>query len=107
MGERISDEVIDQLLAGARTEEEIAGPGGLLAQLTKRLIERAMEVELTDHHARRGSPTRTRAADTGSKRARARTRSSRFALTHRSLDQPGLRSARTAPLCAPRGNFET
>ena len=48
-GERISDEVIDQVLAGARTEEEIAGPGGLLAQLTKRLIERAMEVELTDH----------------------------------------------------------
>jgi len=48
-GERIPDEVIDQLLAGARTEEEIAGPGGLLAQLTKRLVERAMEVELTDH----------------------------------------------------------
>jgi putative transposase len=48
-GERIPDEVIDQLLAGARTEEEIAGPDGLLAQLTKRLIERAMEVELTDH----------------------------------------------------------
>jgi putative transposase len=48
-GERIPDEVIDQLLAGAGTEEEIAGPGGLLAQLTKRLVERAMEVELTDH----------------------------------------------------------
>jgi putative transposase len=48
-GERISDEVIDQLLAGAKTEEEIAGPAGLLAQLTKRLVERAMEVELTDH----------------------------------------------------------
>ena len=48
-GERISDEVIDQLLAGASTEEEIAGPGGVLAQLTKRLVERAMEVELTDH----------------------------------------------------------
>ncbi len=48
-GERISDEVIDQLLAGASTEEEIAGPGGLLAELTKRLVERAMEVELTDH----------------------------------------------------------
>jgi putative transposase len=46
---RISDEVIDQLLAGAGSEEEIAGPGGLLAQLTKRLVERAMEVELTDH----------------------------------------------------------
>ena len=48
-GERIPDEVIDQLLAGASTEEEIAGPGGLLAQLTRRLVERAMEVELTDH----------------------------------------------------------
>ena len=46
---RISNELIDELLAGASTEEEIAGPGGLLAQLTKRLVERAMEVELTDH----------------------------------------------------------
>jgi transposase-like protein len=48
-GERIPDEVIDQLLAGASSEQEIAGPGGLLAELTKRLVERAMEVELTDH----------------------------------------------------------
>ena len=48
-GGEIADEVIDELLAGASTEEEIAGPGGLLAQLTKRLIERAMEVELTEH----------------------------------------------------------
>ncbi len=48
-GERIPDEVIDELLAGASTEEEIAGPGGLLAELTRRLVERAMEVELTDH----------------------------------------------------------
>jgi Transposase, Mutator family len=46
---RISNEVLDELLAGASTEEELAGPGGVLAQLTKRLVERAMEVELTDH----------------------------------------------------------
>jgi putative transposase len=46
---RISNEVIDELLAGASTEEEIAGPGGVLAQLTKRLIERALEVEMTEH----------------------------------------------------------
>ena len=45
----LPDELIDELLAGAQTEEEIAGPGGLLGQLTKRLLERAMEVELTDH----------------------------------------------------------
>jgi len=46
---KLPDELVDELLAGARTEEEIVGPGGLLAQLTKRLVERAMEVELTDH----------------------------------------------------------
>ena len=40
--DRLADEVIDELLAGARTEEEIVGPGGVLAQLTKRLVERAM-----------------------------------------------------------------
>jgi putative transposase len=45
----LPDGLIDELLAGARTEEEIAGQGGLLSQLTKRLVERAMEVELTDH----------------------------------------------------------
>ena len=45
----LPDELIDELLAGARTEEEIAGPGGLLGRLTRRLVERAMEVELTDH----------------------------------------------------------
>ena len=47
--DRLPDELIDELLAGARSEEEIVGPGGLLAGLTKRLVERAMEVELTDH----------------------------------------------------------
>ena len=46
---KLPDEVVDELLAGAGTEEEIVGPGGLLSQLTKRLVERAMEVELTDH----------------------------------------------------------
>src|SRR5919198_1026179 len=47
--ERLSDEVIDQLLSGARTEEEIVGSGGVLAQLTKRLVERALQAELAEH----------------------------------------------------------
>jgi putative transposase len=46
---RLPDDVVDELLAGARTEDEIVGPGGVLSQLTKRLVERALEVELTDH----------------------------------------------------------
>jgi putative transposase len=49
MREKLPDELVDELLAGAKTEEEIVGPGGLLSQLTRRLVERAMEVELTDH----------------------------------------------------------
>ena len=78
-GGRISDEVIDELLAGASTEEEIVGPGGLLAQLSKRLVERAMEVELTDYlgyephqeppggagNTRNGGTPKTLAADHG------------------------------------------
>jgi putative transposase len=47
--ELLPDEVLDELLAGAQGEQEIVGPGGLLSQLTKRLVERAMEVELTGH----------------------------------------------------------
>src|SRR5437763_16324337 len=49
MRDKLPDELVDELLQGAKTEEEIVGPGGLLSQLTKRLVERAMEVELTDH----------------------------------------------------------
>src|SRR5579862_1190941 len=45
----LPDELLDELLAGARTEEEITGPGGLLSQLIKRLVERSLGVELTDH----------------------------------------------------------
>jgi putative transposase len=45
----LSDELIDELLADTRTEGEIAGRGGLFGHLTTRLLERAMEVELTDH----------------------------------------------------------
>jgi putative transposase len=47
--ELLPHELIDQLMVGARTGEEITGEGGLLSQLTKRMVERAMEVELTDH----------------------------------------------------------
>lgn len=39
---------LDELLAG-KTTEEIVGPEGLLKQLTKALIERAMNAELSHH----------------------------------------------------------
>jgi putative transposase len=45
----LPEELIDELLAGARRPAEITGPDGLLQRLTKRLVERAMAAELTDH----------------------------------------------------------
>ncbi len=48
-GDVLSDELVNELLAGARTPQELTGPGGLLSGPTKRLIKRAMSAELDDH----------------------------------------------------------
>ena len=45
----LSDELIDQLLAGCSSPDDILGESGLLKQLTKRLAERALEAEMTAH----------------------------------------------------------
>jgi transposase-like protein len=42
------ESALDELLTG-KTTEEIVGPGGLLKQLTKVLIERAMNAEMSHH----------------------------------------------------------
>ena len=44
-----TDELIDKLLKEYRTPEDVIGPGGLLQQFTKRVVERALAGELTDH----------------------------------------------------------
>ena len=44
-----SKDLIDELLAGCKTPADIAGENGLLKQLTKAIIERAMQAELTTH----------------------------------------------------------
>src|SRR5215213_5851211 len=81
----LSDELVDELLAGARTAEEIAGPDGLLGQLTRRLLERALQAELTGHlgyppgqappggagNARNGLPAKTVLTDSGPVRVRS------------------------------------
>jgi putative transposase len=45
----IRHELLDELLAGHSTPEEITGPNGLLKQLTGALIERALQAEMTGH----------------------------------------------------------
>src|SRR4051794_4980946 len=46
----VDEQLIDRLVGRARAGGlQLAGEGGLLAQLTKRLVESALEGELTDH----------------------------------------------------------
>lgn len=45
----IDNELIDDLLKDYKKPEDLIGENGLLKQLTKRLLERAMAAELTEH----------------------------------------------------------
>jgi transposase-like protein len=44
-----TDELLDELLEGCNSPEDIFGKHGLVKQLTKRLVERALRAELTEH----------------------------------------------------------
>ncbi|MCC6438958.1 MAG: IS256 family transposase [Acidimicrobiales bacterium] len=53
----IRQELLDELLAGYSSPEDLVGPEGLLRVLTRRLIETAAGVELTEHLGyERGDP---------------------------------------------------
>lgn len=44
-----TDELLDILMKNYKKPEDLIGENGLLKQLTKRLLERAMQAELTEH----------------------------------------------------------
>ena len=44
-----SKELLDELLKDAKDPEDLFGKNGLLKRLTKELVERVIEEELTDH----------------------------------------------------------
>jgi putative transposase len=74
-----SDELLDQLLANYTKPDDLTGKDGILKQLTARLVERAMQVEMTDHlgyekhdpkgrgtpNSRNGTTTKTLKTDHG------------------------------------------
>ncbi len=68
----ITDELLDQLLANYQKPEDLIGTDGILKQLTKKLVERALDADwrwVSTWPARRkssacGSP-RTRAPSSG------------------------------------------
>jgi putative transposase len=45
----LNDDLLDKLIEGYKKPEDLIGENGLLKQLTKALIERAMKAELTHH----------------------------------------------------------
>ena len=49
MAQTIRDEVIEELLQGYSRPEDLLGEDGLFKQLKKRLLERALGAELTEH----------------------------------------------------------
>ena len=58
----VRDEIIDELLGSAKTSEDLFGKDGLLKNLSKRLMERLLEAEMTNHlgymrHAIEGNNT--------------------------------------------------
>ncbi|ADE14112.1 transposase mutator type [Nitrosococcus halophilus Nc 4] len=57
--EKKTDELLDELLKECNSPKEVLGEHGLLKQLSKRLVERVLEAELTEHlgyapHAQEG-----------------------------------------------------
>jgi putative transposase len=53
----VSNELLDSLLADYKKPEDLIGAEGLLKQLTKKLVERALEAEMAEHlgHAKHAS----------------------------------------------------
>jgi putative transposase len=45
----IDPKLVDELLVGYKNPEDIIGENGLLKQLTKAILERALQAELTEH----------------------------------------------------------
>ena len=46
---KLTPQLIDELLEGCETSDDLLGQGGLLQQLTKAIVERALQGELTHH----------------------------------------------------------
>jgi putative transposase len=45
----INDEMLDELLGNAKTQDDLFGKDGILKQLSKQLMERLLEMEMTNH----------------------------------------------------------
>src|SRR5690606_7457133 len=58
----ITNEILDQLIENAKSEDELFGKDGILKDLSKQLVERMLDTEMTHHlgyekHAAEGRNT--------------------------------------------------
>ena len=49
MAIEINDEMLDSLIGNAKTQDDLFGPDGIVKTLSKRLMERMLEAEMTHH----------------------------------------------------------
>src|SRR5258708_28971755 len=86
MAQAIRDEIIEELLQGYSSPQDLLGEEGLFKELKKRLLERALGAELSEHlgyekgapagrgsgNNRNGYSTKTVLGDDGRSRSRCR-----------------------------------
>ena len=102
MSSQITHEMLDHLLEGVETSEDLFGQDGLLKQLAKRLIERMLEGELTEHlgygkHAAEGR-------NSGNSRNGYRTRQLKSEQGTMTLTVPRDREGSYEPILLPKGS---
>ncbi|SON92517.1 transposase (fragment) [Xanthomonas phaseoli pv. phaseoli] len=67
----VPDELLSSLLVNYTKPEDLIGENGLLKQLTKRLVERALDAEMTEHLGHdKHEPVANAAANTRNGRSR-------------------------------------
>ena len=97
----VDKELIDKLLAEYKSPEEMVGENGLLKQLTKAIVERALQAELTTHlgyekHSAEGNEQGNTRNGTSSKRLKGE-----FGTVE--IEVPRDRQASFAPKLVPKG----
>jgi len=100
--EVFSDELVDELLASA-DEKGVAltGPGGFLPEMIKAVLERGMDVELTEHLGyERGDPA---GAGSGNSRNGTAPKTVATEVGSVALDQPRDRASTFASVLVPKG----
>lgn len=97
----ITDKLIDQLLEGSNSPDDILGETGLLKQLTKRLAERALDAEMEQHlgYAKHDPAGH----NTGNSRNGKTSKSVRSVHGKMELDIPRDRDGSFAPLLIKKG----